>query len=466
MTSATTVTTWSDPDHLIALAEALLDDDNPLALAEQTATADSLRIAHQLIASDLAVIDHAHRLPHEVNYAELFGSWFHEKIGALIYLIKYKLLDVADAMEETQDIVDARHDMSSYVEILFHVRAVEGLGVLFDFAVAKGERERIEYWEKVCLHILHLMALLTDARPRVLTFLAAREHARRLVEQGMTVPDQGMAQAFHALGAAYVHAHKLGEIPDAPAQQPPYLRIYHRYDQGLPYEGHAGLCAYLSAKRRIHFLVKDVEVPALTHWLVHGSEAAAREVLLAKKALSRQSYIDLLAAALDDPALHPVRATAAMMEISEVSYEDTATGGEAEINHILYRIAACREDERTGLGCVAVRMLRTVDNEQALLDLIESAPQDAVATEAVVAMKDLRRLLMVEPLIVKRPQISEVYHACHRELVEIQNLLDSAWGADSPAEAEPYVQRLQELKAYPELEKINHLIQRTQHFYA
>lgn len=442
---------WQDPDALITHANVLRetgDDPVPGAMEE------ALRSAFRRVAPDLEVIARRHEAKQPLELAEVLGTLFHEKIAAFLLLAKYTLLDLAHFPREVLDIETAHQNLALFAEVLFRARAVDGLFTLYDFSQAQSRTQNPRLWANVCSHCLMLLALLEDDRPRVIAFLARRPVARKQLNGliSLTRPEV-VGQLLRA--SASRPAVEPEETP------PAYLTLYERYDPGLPFASALGVCSSLIAQYRLVQALDREDLPTAIRWFIDGSPAAAREVLRHGRAvLPRRTYRHLLEAVLTSEAPNPVRRTAIVLELGALNREDRPEGGVGETNRLLFETAMTPKKELLGVAGVAVRELQAVRNLDALLVIAEQAPHLTVAEWAVEAMKDLRRLLMVEPLLKVRPKLENAYQIARQELVEIQKVMDAVWTCESNDEVQAHVQRLKALKAFPELETIAELAER------
>ena len=191
-----------DPSAIAAAAHALLQTPD----RTHTVLEDDMRRAYKLLAPDLAKIHEMRGKNTDVPYASLFGQTIQEKIAALVFLTRQKLTDVAYGDPAAQEIIDARSDLTLYVDILSRLNLLEAFAILYDFAFGQLQERNAEFWQKVCVYYLHLMARMKSERPRAFDFLKDRPHARRQVEQLIGSTDAGVAALFRALGEEYVAA--------------------------------------------------------------------------------------------------------------------------------------------------------------------------------------------------------------------------------------------------------------------
>lgn len=448
------VTAALEPAFLLREAKPFLREPTATAADERTPLEKSIRRAHQLLANDLAQIERLKRDGADIAYADCFGAQYHEKIAALIFLTRSKLLDIAGDTSSILDIVDARRDTSLLVEILFRLSAVEGLGILYDFAAVHAQGDNAPFWQKVGQHYLHLLTLLTLTRTHVLYFLRARPAARRQVEQGMASMDEAVARAYRALGEDYVHAKAQlqTEPPPAPAE---YTIFYQRYEQSLPDAQTTRLSALLTAQDRIHRLVDAKDLPGLVKWFVEGSLPAVQYLLhSARTNLSASALLDLLTAVLALNDGDPIRLAAAVLELGRLNRAVHAAGGDPNINTQLIEATMTDKGARTGVAQLAVRELGGVNAFNEILSVLERAPIVEVADEGIRVLRDLRRLPMAEAIVNRRATLQTAFKAAQRHLQEIQSLMDSVWACQNEYMATPYITRLRELQAIHEIEII------------
>ena len=451
MSSDTNLHALLDPDMLYEDAKALLHAPETTPSDERTPLEKSIRRAHQQLAADLATIERTRGEGAEPSYAELFGAQCQEKIAAIIFLIKHKLLDIAGNSLPTRDLLDTRRDITRLVDILFKLQAMEGLGILYDFANSQAQGELAQFWQRVALHYLHLMALLPPARPQVLHFLSERPDARRQVEQLMASTDDAIARTFRALGEDYVRA-KHAEETESPAPAE-YTICYRQYDQRAPDACTAGLSSLLAAQDSIRHALAAGETAALLSWFAEGSQRAVRYLLhSARASMSASALMDFLIAILATEKMDPVRLAAAVLGMGDINRTLRDNGGEPNINQQLVEATMTTDGARAGVARLAVRELSSVNAFNELLTVVERAPIIEVAEEAIIALRDLRRLVMAETIVSRRPLLQTTYHKAQKHLQEIQNLTDAAWACQNEHMAMPYIMRLKELQATRELE--------------
>lgn len=443
---------WNDPDVLGERAGLMLASEREEP--EPSAMEEALRSAYRRVAADLDTITRLQGKNAPIDVPALLVEQVDEKLAAFLMLAKYTLIDLASASRAVLDIDLAHRQLALFAEILFRMEALDGLVLLYDFALAQARSGNARFWQNVSGHCLMLLALMEKQRPRVVAFLASRPVARKQLNGliSFTRPQ--------VIGALLRESAKPA-APVVPTEPPLYLKLFDRYDPGLPADHAAGACATLMAQHRIAQALAQEDLPTVIRWFVEGSPAAAREVLRrTRSSLPRRAYRHFLEAILTKENPHPVRASAVVLELGMLNREDKPDGGVGEINRLLFETAMRERKERAGVSCVAVRELAAVRNMDALMVIIESAPLLRVAEEAIVAMHGRRRLLMAQPLLEARPKLQPVYDACHAELVEIQKIMEAVWNTDEDAEVQTYVARLKELRAFPELDTIAELAER------
>jgi len=451
MTSGTKLRPEEDPGALAAAARAFLaagEDIKPTPLEGE------IRRAFKLLKDDLAKIEALRLSKKDVPYAEIFSAQPHEKVAALVFLIEHLLNDVAHGPTDCLEITDAKTDLTGHHETLLRLNALDAFAILYDFAWAQSQAEELPLWQKSCTYYLHTLARMTDARPRAYFFLKERPHARRQVEQLIASTDQNVAGLFRTLGEDYVRLRQ--EIDPAAAPSPPaYARLLLEYTTELPSPEQVGLAARIVAEERIRAVMAAGNLAVLARWVMHGSRRAARAALdAARGALPTSGYITLLEQALSLPDAPPERLAAAVVELGEVSRTLRQEGGESEINRLLVEFAVRAHAGQVGVAQLAVRELRAVNAFNDVLSVMERTSIVEVAEEGMRMMCEMRRLVMVESLVQRRPVLNLSYQAAHKHLMTIQELMNAAWGCTSDATAHVYLERLKELRAYPELEQL------------
>jgi hypothetical protein len=443
------------PDALEESARQLLAAGDAQR-AGVTAIEEALRRAYQRVADDLLQLDERHNAGESIDIQAVFGDLLHEKLAAILVLARYTMSDMAACAREVLDIEYAHRDHAVYSEILYRANALEGLGVLYDHAVAGRHGPRADFWQNAALHTLYLMALNPQPLAVMCGFLQARPLAQQHVQHLMTVTQPAVAQQLQQLLAA-------AQRPLPPADPPaPYMRLYGQYDQGFPYDGQEGLCAGIAAAARIHATFAQDDLAGVLRWYAGGSPTAVRAVLQeGRAALPIRQYARLLEKMLAEAGADPQRLAAVVLDLGALNRAERPHGGDAELNRILFEVTMARQEERVAVACLAVRELGAVENQPAMLVIIEHTPQLRVAEEAIMALKDMRRLLTCEALVARRPTLVPAYKRAHAILTEIQNLVDLVWSTEDADIVDQYVERLKKLKAFPELKTIADLANRS-----
>ena len=441
---------YRDPDHLLAQAREFLGD----GFCAGTAAEELFRRAYARFAADLDALDRA--AGNAAAILAQFGAQTHEKLAALLFIARHTLRELADP-PRTVDIEFARRDMTLYVELLAKVGALEGLIALYDFAASQDHAASPGFWPSVCRHLLALMARAPEGQVIMPGFLAARPAAQgHLREMSDGSPDAELLRGLLA------EAGRDGcpKMPE-PAR---YLLVYRQYGEDAPCDSRECLCALAAARHHIERAFIRGDLPAIKRWFAEGSRGAAREVLrLGEAGLPVRRRARLLEEFLNMPECDGMRRTAAVLELGTLNLGERPEGGQAEINRALVECAMTEDDACTGVARAAVRELVTVRNSDALLFVASRAPLLEVAEEAVTALKDMRRLRLVEPLLRARPELSRAYRAAHQQLVEIQNLVEAVWSAPAD-QTDIYLERLKQLNADPELDRLQELLQRNRVF--
>ncbi|MHB0935455.1 MAG: hypothetical protein ACYDCO_11510 [Armatimonadota bacterium] len=439
-----------DPIVLVQQARALLgtDDDRP-----RTALEVDIRRAFKLVWPDLLRIEEERRKKTELNYVEFLGGQMHDKVAAITFLARHKLLDVTTGPAQALDTADARADLSLCIEILAHLNAIEALGILYDFCNQQGQARPAEFWQKACTYYLHLIARAANARPRALQFLKDRPHARRHVEMMIASADAGIAATFRALGEDYVRARKEAEAtPPAP---PAYLELYRKYNAQLPDESLLGLSSLLAAEERIRRAVAAGDLQTVLIWMAQGSPRAVRLAFRVPAAtLPTSGYIELLEKLLLREDLPLETLAAGVVELGEANRTMQPEGGTEQINNILAGFAITHADRLRGVAKLAVRELRSTNAFNHVLTVMERTSLIEVAEEGLQMMCEMRKLTMAENVVHRRPILNLAYQQAYRYMNTVQELVSAAWGCTSEATAHVYMERLKELRAIPELEQL------------
>ncbi|HEY3378160.1 MAG TPA: hypothetical protein VGL77_11770 [Armatimonadota bacterium] len=444
----------TDPMALVAQADSIRGMGQE-ASGSSTVVEDALRQAHRRLAVDLDTIAANNAAKQPTDYTALFGALFPEKVAAALLLAKYTVLDLAHASRDVADIDAAHRTLAMLAEMLFRTEAADALICLFMFAQEQVALPCLNprVWQNVASHCLMLLALLESQRPRVVAFFAQSPAAREQLQQAIsfTRPE--------VIGQLLKESHEAS--PGEETAPPPYMKIFDRLEPGMPPASALGIAALIYAQAGIALAMQTTDLPGLACWFQAGSPLAAYDVLRQTKTrFTARDYRHFLGFLLEQEALAPERLAAVVMELGALNRTERAEGGVGEINHMLFEMAMQANKERIGVSRLAVRELRQVNNQDALLVIAEQAPLLGVAEEAVTAMKELRRLLRVKPLVTVRPELYPAYKMAERELQEIERMMEAVWVCDNPAMVEMYVKRLTELQAFGELEKIAKLAQK------
>lgn len=451
---------WGDPDALIAEATRILNTEVVLETAAATTATSTISRAHQLISPDLYIIERLKGSGLLPDYANLFGAQVNEKLAALVFLAKQKLLDIEHSTLESRDIADAKRDLAQYVEILFHLQAIDALAIFYDFAAAQRDSRVPRLWRNVCAHCLHLMSLIEAYHNKIAAFLDDRPAARRMLDELTQSTTQQVAGNLQRLATRYQEMQYTGTLADANArEQAPYIAILQQYEQALPAQGSgemsgSGLSSLLTAQDRIVQAVNERDVPAVAQWITEGSPAATRTALrTALTVMPTDEYINMMEGLITQP-MDAVRLAAIVLELGELSRHLQANGGHPRINQILCELALTNASERLGVARLAVKELSSVNAHAALMRIMAQAPFTEVAIQCVQALKELRHLMMAEAIVRERTELLPVFQEARHEVMHLQSLLDSACACPSPDMAEMYLQQLLRLRAIPELNQI------------
>lgn len=442
---------WRDPQLLIKEAQSLREADQTPAPEDQASVVEAIRRAHELVSPDLYVIERLKDAGVEPDHRRLFGKQLPEKTAALIFLTKQKLLDIEQCQRDSRDIEDARKDLISYVETLFHLEAVDAFGIFYDFASTRQDSPTPKLWENVHDRSLYLMACLPQSRPKVLSFLKGRPHALRRLVALLESMRKDISEMLRLLVAEYQKLEASGApLPDEAPM--PYVTLYREYEHRASGQSASGLSSLLTAQDRIRQALAAGDNPLLASWIAEGSPAAMRTAFdQVTMVLSAARYVDLMGMILSHEGLDPVRAAVVAMELGRVDRASNETGGAAEVNKLLREMTLTDNEDMTGAARVAVQQLASVGAYIDLRDVVTRAPWDAVAEEALLALKQLRRLPSLESIQRERPTLAPAVQAARQELQELQSLVESARACPSEELAQVYVDRLKALEAEHEL---------------
>lgn len=473
-----------DPSVIIREAHQLHGAALPTSsTTDQQSFGELIRHAHALVSPDFYVIEHLKKSGIEPNYFDLFKNAFDEKIAATIFLTRQKLLDIEHSAQEALEIADARNDLSTFVEVLFRLKAVEALGIFFDFAEEQQESRVPWLWQNVRTRSLYLMALLPDCRDKVIRFLLKRETAVTRLQELVTTTKPETAPVFKKLLAdfdAWVQQHapkpKASQQPGAgmtagmpggtaipamlaaglPPEEPAaYVQIYQKYENAVPAGQAYGIASLLSAEDRIMQALEAGDLDGLMKWIAEGSPAAMRSAFnRAKHYLAPDQYITLLENTLTRPGIDPVRSAATLLELGNVNRTTHLKGGTPRINNRLISLAMTTDDDDLAPAFMAIDELRSVGAAVELTTLIEKAPLQEVAEEGIKALRDLRRLTTMESILVNRPALRPAYEKAHESIMELHSIMDAAISCPSRDLTCMYVDRLRDMGALPEMEQL------------
>jgi hypothetical protein len=456
-----------DLEELAQAARTQLGLESDHALVEApTAIEEALRRAHHRVAHEMDVIDDAVRTGKAIDYAKLFEALYHEKIASVILLTRYTLYDLAANEYTVLDYEYAHRDVTVFAELLFRTNAVEGLGTLYDFATEQGTQatgEAVPFWQNIALHTLLFLALVPNNRAYAIPFILERPYVAGQFKQlasstGASVSDQ-LKQLFIECRQALAGTRP---APPAPA---PYMRQYTQIDPDLPYDDQTGLCAVIVAEHRIHQAIENSDMASVVRWFSQGSAGSARVAMHAMRtALPSRNYARQLEQALHMESTSLVRQAAAILELGALNRKERPVGGDAELNRILFEAAMTEDPQRLSIARLAAAEMGTVGNQPGLLIVAEEAPQLDAAGAAIYALWDMRRLLMAEPVVRRRPELMPYYRNARAIMTEVQNVLDAIWSTDDAEQIENMLARLIALKAWPELQNVNQLAARSSKF--
>ncbi len=455
--------TWGDPYALVREATSYHDNDKTLAPPGEAGVKNAIRQAHQLISPDLYVIERLKQSHVEPDYENLFGDQFQQKLAALIFLTKHKLLDIEQSALESRDITDARRDLSNFVEIIFRMKIVDALKIFYDFAEAQHESRVPWLWHNVCSRCLYLMSLLTDCRASVVDFLKDRPEACNLMDdlQRSTKPE--ISSSLGALAQDYQLALRSVEGPAQqalPAPMPLFVSLVQQYEAQAPASmgrdsAARGVSSLLSAQDRISEAAAAGDTSSLVDWISHGSPAAMHTVFrTALSAMTTTQYISLLKQSITQGRLDQVRMTAVALELGSINRSTHPQGGDPAVNQLLLQLSLLDDAAYNGVAKVAVHEFGSVHALNILHTVMEKTPLLEVAEEVVVVMRELRHLPMVETLLKQRPELAPAFRTARQELLELQELVDAVSSCQSKEMALIYLDQLKKHKAVPELKQL------------
>jgi hypothetical protein len=441
-----------DPAWLLSEAPAVLRAPGPSGV--EANLENTLRFAVKMVVPDIFTLE---QLPQErktIDYAEVLGGPPADKQAAVIFLARYFLRYTATYSETTPDLTEVRNALTVAMQILYHTWAVEGLQVLYDYTYSQSDGPNAEFWDGVSLHLLYMMALLADARPQTLAFLQSRPHARRGVERIMRLPDTNRAQVARALGEDYLRARQAGTPLDTPPA-PAFLAVLSSYGRELPDDDGAEYVAIRMALERTRPALNGPDLPVLAQWVAEGSLKTAQVLLYrARGGLTTKNYVDLMRAVLQHAPPSPVRAAAAILELGKLNRAAGIAGGDPNIMPLFREAAMTNVPELSGAARLAVRELAAMDAFNDALSLLEHAPMLEVAAEAMIHLRDTRRLALTERVVLARPILQPLYDAAFAHVQKAKNLMEAVWAATTDDLALVYLQRLKEMHAVPELQML------------
>ena len=463
MTTGSSTASLTDPSQLVKQALSFFEPDTPAAPAAsaqasgsvQATAEDAIRQAHQLVSPDLYVIERLKQSGLEPDYSSLFSTKTDEKIAAILFLTKNKLLDIEASAAQSRDIDDARRDLAALVEILFRLQAVDALTMLYDFASQRRDSAVPWLWRNVTRRCLHLLTLLADRRMKVMKFLKERPDARETLEELESTTKEELAMMFRALLKDY---HQLqGQLAATPPEPAPgYLTVYHKYEQAGPSGSASGYSSLLTAEDRIQQAVQQNDTGTLVSWIREGSPAAMKATFHQAMALMPiEQYITLLQKTLEEGELDPVRMTVAVLELGAVNRSVYPHGGSPEINAILRDVALWESAELVGVARVAVTELGAMKAYAEMQRVAEHAPQLAVAEEVISILSMQRRLPLAEQVLCVRPELEPSLLRARAYLNQLRDLVDSVCSCPSEELAMVYLDRLKNRNAIFELEQIS-----------
>lgn len=440
-----------DPDYLVTRANALLSPGGTGAAPAPALTLDeAMRQAYDLISADYYLIDRLKQARVEPDYPNLITAQVSEKIAAFTFLAQRKLLALAAGAGGSDN-----RELAVYVEILFRLKAVDALILLYDFAALRlSDENTAAYWHNVTSRCLYLMALLAEARPRVLAFLTERAEARLAVEELAASPKPEIAAPLRALlQASRDEASPVSAPAPAPAYLTIYNRLYARVDGNLSARQEA---LELEVMEQVRTALENDAVVEIAETLAHGSEA---EATIAFDALttfaSGELLIDVLEEVLNSIGVDPVRLAACILALGKLNRASNIRGGMLRINRLLHATARTVMEDCVGVARLAVRELAAMDAVIDIERLLEEATFLPVGEEAIVALKNARVLSTSIGFLEDRPDLRPAFLAARAELLEVRNLMEAAYAAATEDITLNYLKRLQEMNALPELRKLS-----------
>jgi len=457
MVGESTAKPIENPDDLLRKVEEAPTPPSTEVLPQHSMLEEDIRRAYRVVEADLTKIDALREQQvEEIPYAEILSSQLHDKLAAIVFLAKHKLYDITYGTPTEMETIEARHDLSGLIEILFVMQAVDGLMILYDFTVQQQALHDAAIWQNYNLYYLRLIAMMPETmHPRIMIYLKERPIARRQVEQLMGSPDPATANVFRALGEEYLRARNEATDFDDLAASTLYARLYYQFDQHAPDEQTLGLTVRLATETRLQQAVKAGDVATVVRWIVEGSLTIARLAFqLARSGFSVWVYATLLGQLLQRKDISPTVLTAAVLELGNLNKMRNAATGEVEINHLLADFALSSESALAGVARVAVWKLREVNALNEIITVIENAPVLEVAEEGIRALRDMRHLALAEPIVQRRPNLMIAYKAAQHHLQEIERLMTTIQTSEASAAALTALDRLQQLRAILELEHL------------
>jgi len=454
--SKATVHGWHDPSLLVQEAMALFGDGESAPRAKDISAESAIRRAHELVSPDLYVIERLKQAGVEPNFADLFGKQSQEKIAALIFLTKHKLLDIEQCTLQSRDTDDARRDLSTYVEVLFRMQAVDALTIFYDYANFQRDSRVPWLWRNVATRCLYLMALMYEARRKVIAFLKDRTEVRRMIDALLETTTKEIGDVLRALIQDYntVLQSTVQSVADDPPA--PYVAIAEQYEREAPAGAMSGYSSLLTAQDRIRQAAGQGDLAALMDWIAQGSPAAMQATFRqAMAVLSVPQYVSLLEKTLEQPDLDPRRMALAVLELSAVNRSSNTPGGLPAVNKILADVAVRVPKELDAVGRLAVRALAEVKAMPELQRVLESTQDLVVAGELIDLLTDMHRLPLVEAVVKKRPVLEPAFRRARRRFLERQELVDAACACSSEELAAIYLAQLKAQHAVTELEQIS-----------
>jgi hypothetical protein len=444
-------------EELIRLASEFLTEEPPPP-SRQLALEEAIQHAHQLVAAELSALDRAREAKQELDPGTLFREHTQEKIAALVFIAKHLFFDIAPPQPDAAplEVQLARQDSAQYMQLLFHLRAVDGLALLFDCAAnAPHTNDNIKFWQQVALHCLHTMALIPDARQHIIAFLTDRPGARRMVESMMNSADAQVAAHFRALGEEYVRLKRANVIMQLPPP-PKYIELFAQYDRSVPEGRTVGYASWLCAQRRITQAVKANDFTVVTKWVAEGSPRTARLAFTTvQRSIPAKQYAVALEQMLAHETMSAVRLAAAVLELGKINRAAQPKGGEQRINNILIDLACSGIPARIGVAKVAVHQLEAVDAFNELIQILEQAVIVEVAEEAVYMLRNLRRLPIAESVARKRVLLQPAFERARADVQKAHNIMEAAFASPSDEIASMYLDQLKELGALPEIQQLS-----------